>query len=82
MDEHTKPASCRHVSVAESPIGSVTVCPHCAVVHLAISHVTLRFTADAFGALEQLVAQAQARLGMAAPPAPATGPAPADLTLH
>jgi hypothetical protein len=68
------------MTVAQSPLGSVTICPDCGVVHLVVSHVTLRFTSDAFGALEQLVTQAQARLALGAPGLPVL-PA-ADLALH
>jgi hypothetical protein len=62
---------CRHQAVANSPLGNITVCPHCAVVHVAIGHVTMRFTTEAFRDLGSLVALAQASLG-----APAQDSAP------
>lgn len=62
-DQHP---TCRHEPVANSQLGNISMCPHCAVVHVAIGHVTLRFTTDAFRDLGHLVAQAQASLD--APP--------------
>lgn len=73
MDSSAHNPPCQHQPVAASPLGNVTVCPHCAVVHVAIGHVTLRFTVDAFRDLGQLVAQAQASLE-APPQEPAAVP--------
>jgi hypothetical protein len=66
MPEADNTASCRHLTVAESPIGKVSMCPECAVIHLAIAHVTLRLTPDVFNALEQMLRQARALLDPAA----------------
>ncbi len=62
-----KPAShpvepCQHLTVAESSIGHVSICPDCSVLHLSLSHVSVRFTAEAFRALAEMVGAAQERL--------------------
>lgn len=62
MDSSAHTSPCQHQPVANSPLGAITVCPDCQVVHLAIGHVTMRFTVDAFRDLGQLLAQAQASL--------------------
>lgn len=53
---------CQHRTVSSSSLGNVTVCPHCAVVHIAIGHVSMRFTTEAFRDLGELVGRAQAKL--------------------
>ncbi len=54
------------MTVAESGIGHVSICPDCSVLHLSLSHVSLRFTPDAFRALAAMVGQAQERLAQVA----------------
>ena len=53
---------CQHLSIADSNIGHVSICPDCSVLHLALHHVSVRFTPDAFRALAGMVTAAQARL--------------------
>jgi hypothetical protein len=53
---------CQHLAIADSNIGQVSICPDCSVLHVALSHVSLRFTPDAFRALAEMVGAAQARL--------------------
>lgn len=56
------PENCQHIQLADSHIGCVTICPDCGVVHLALNHITVRLTPDAFRALAGMTGQAQARL--------------------
>ncbi|HEY0064956.1 MAG TPA: hypothetical protein VGC21_22750 [Telluria sp.] len=62
--KHTEHAEspCQHLTIADSNIGQVSICPECSVLHLALSHVSLRFTPDAFRALAEMVTAAQTRL--------------------
>ncbi|SHH04963.1 hypothetical protein [Massilia sp. CF038] len=62
--KHTEPpeASCQQLTIADSNIGQVSICPECSVLHLALSHVSLRFTPDAFRSLADIVTAAQSRL--------------------
>jgi hypothetical protein len=53
---------CQHMTVADSNIGHVSICPDCSVLHLSLSHVSLRFTPEAFRALAEMVGAAQARM--------------------
>jgi len=57
---------CQHLAISESAIGDVSICPDCNVLHLSLSHVSLRFTPDAFRALTELIGAAQARLDQVA----------------
>lgn len=57
---------CNHLTISENPVGDVTICPDCNVLHLTLSHVSLRFTPDAFRAFNELVGAAQARLDQVA----------------
>lgn len=50
------------MTVADSSIGHVSICPDCSVLHLSLSHVSVRFTPEAFRALAEMVGAAQARL--------------------
>jgi hypothetical protein len=62
-DQHN--SRCEHTGIASSTIGDVTVCTDCNIVHLTLSHVTLRFTPDAFRCLAELLGVAQGRLEQA-----------------
>ena len=62
LADHTAP--CSHITVAQSQVGKVSLCPECAVVHLAVAHLTLRLTPDVFCALEQLLTQARSLLNL------------------
>ncbi|WP_187362413.1 MULTISPECIES: hypothetical protein [Massilia] len=53
---------CQHVTIADSTIGHVSICPECSVLHLSLNHVSVRFTPEAFRALSSMVGDAQARL--------------------
>lgn len=64
-------STCQHQQIGISPLGNVTFCPHCAVVHVAIGHVSLRFTSEAFRDLRDLVSRAQAKLDPGPAPEPA-----------
>jgi hypothetical protein len=53
---------CEHLAIADSSIGHVSICPDCSVLHLSLSHVSMRFTPEAFRALTAMLAAAQSRL--------------------
>ena len=61
---HNEPQDppCQHLAIADSNIGHVSICPDCSVLHLSLSHVSLRFTPEAFRALAEMVNAAQSRL--------------------
>lgn len=53
---------CRCELLGSSEIGQVTVCQGCGQVHLNLQYMSLRFEADAFRALADMLGQAQRRL--------------------
>lgn len=57
-----RPESCNHVQLADSNVGHVSICPDCGVIHVALNHVTVRLTPEAFRALAQMTGEAQSRL--------------------
>jgi hypothetical protein len=56
------PERCQHIAIAHSSSGHITICPECKVVHVAMDHVTLRFTPEVFRGIAHMFASAQARL--------------------
>lgn len=61
--KYAPPATaCQHVPVAHSPVGHVSMCPDCGVVHVSLQYFSMRFDMAAFGVLAQMLAQAQDRL--------------------
>ncbi|MDY0012997.1 MAG: hypothetical protein RBS40_08925 [Rhodocyclaceae bacterium] len=54
--------NCQHAMLARSPVGQVSVCPDCGVVHLSMDCVSVRLEVNAFLALAEMVSQAQKRL--------------------
>lgn len=54
--------SCQHTMLARSPVGHVSVCPDCGVVHLSMDCVSVRLEVNAFLALAEMLSQAQKRL--------------------
>lgn len=58
----TPPENCHHFQLAESHVGHVSMCPDCGVVHVALNHITVRLTPEAFRALAAMTGEAQARL--------------------
>ena len=62
-DKHT--SGCTHVGIAHNTVGDVSVCNECSIVHLTLSHVTVRLTPDAFRSLSELVKVSQQRLDKA-----------------
>ena len=56
------PERCQHIAIAHSSSGNITICPECNVVHVAMDHVTLRFTPEVFRGISRMFASAQARL--------------------
>jgi hypothetical protein len=51
--------TCQHVSIANSKIGEIMICPECGVVHLSLQSISLRLDLTAFAELSKMVAQAQ-----------------------
>jgi hypothetical protein len=54
--------TCQHAMLARSPVGHVSVCPECRVVHLSMDCVSVRLEVNAFLALAEMLSQAQQRL--------------------
>ncbi len=53
---------CQHAMLAHSPVGHVSVCADCSVVHLSLNCVSVRLEVGAFMALAAMLAQAQKQL--------------------
>ncbi len=68
MERLPTSSSCQHAVLARSPVGHVTVCPDCGVVHLSLNCLSVRLEEDAFVALAEMLAQARQRLQSAQPP--------------
>lgn len=58
---------CQHALLARSPVGHVSVCPDCGVVHLSLDCVSVRLEVGAFLAMAEMVSQAQKHLHGAQP---------------
>jgi hypothetical protein len=59
--------ACQHALLARSPVGHVSVCPDCGVVHLSLDCLSVRLEKTAFMALTDMLLQAQKRLHSARP---------------
>lgn len=55
-------AGCKHTGIARNTVGDVSICAECNIVHLTLSHMTLRLTPEAFRSLSDLVSLSQFRL--------------------
>lgn len=55
-------SACQHMVLAQSPLGAVSLCPECGVLHLEIHNLSLRFKPSAFAELTRLLNSAQAHL--------------------
>ena len=53
---------CRHQTLAESPLGSVSLCPECGVVQLTMDSVTVRLDLEAFQMAAQMLLVARCRV--------------------
>lgn len=62
MEHSPTSSSCQHALLARSPVGHVSVCPDCGVVHLSMDCVSVRLDVNAFMALAEMLSQAQKRL--------------------
>ncbi len=67
MEHSPTSPSCQHVMLARSPVGQVSVCPDCGVVHLSMDCVSVRLEVNAFLALAEMLSQAQKRLASTQP---------------
>lgn len=54
--------SCRHVGLAHSHVGDVSMCPDCGVVHVSLQYFSMRLDLEAFRALAQMLGVAQTRI--------------------
>ncbi len=54
--------ACQHTLLARSPVGHVSVCPDCGVLHLSLDCLLVRLEEKAFQALAAMLTQAQQRL--------------------
>ncbi|MFZ6800466.1 hypothetical protein [Undibacterium sp. Di24W] len=57
--------TCQHLSIANSKIGEIMICPECGVVHLSLQSISMRFDLEAFGELAKMVRQAKATIEQA-----------------
>lgn len=62
MEHSHTSSSCQHALLARSPVGQVSVCPDCGVVHLSLDSISVRLEVSAFLALAEMLSQAQKRL--------------------
>lgn len=62
MTDDSGASPCHHHTLAQSPVGRVTLCPDCSVVQLHMDAVTLRLAADDFETLAHMVLMARWRL--------------------
>lgn len=62
MERSPTSSSCQHALLAHGPVGHVTVCPDCAVVHLSLNCVSVRLEVDAFMALAEMLNRARQSL--------------------
>lgn len=79
------PERCQHIAIAHSSSGNIAICPECNVVHVAMDHLTLRFTPDVFRGIADMFTSAQARLDHASAASTAAAPdlaAGGDPRLH
>ena len=56
------PDVCQHIALARGDNGHVAICPECNVIQVVLSHLSVRFSPEAFRDLAQMVGTAQARL--------------------
>jgi hypothetical protein len=82
MMHSRQPERCEHTGVAKSPIGDVTVCTDCNIVHLTLAHVTLRFTPESFRCLAELLRVSQGRLDHAFQAVEGAGAGTVESTIH
>jgi hypothetical protein len=61
-DDTPTDGECRARPMAANAVGMVALCRCCGHVHLNLQYVTLRFEAEAFRELVQLMAEGQLRM--------------------
>jgi hypothetical protein len=57
--------ACQHLSIANSKIGEIMICPECGVIHLSLQSFSMRLELEAFAELAKMVSQAKATLDQA-----------------
>ncbi len=65
MNASTNKPACQHLSIAQSKVGEVMVCPECGVVHLALQSISMRFDLEAPNELATMIGQAKATIAQA-----------------
>lgn len=55
-------SNCQHLGLAQSPLGDITLCPDCRVVHISLQYFSMRFELDAFEALAHMLGTAQGNI--------------------
>lgn len=61
MNQKSGAPVCRHQALAESPLGSVSLCLECGVVQLTMDSVTVRLDLEAFQMAAQMMLVARCR---------------------
>lgn len=56
------PEQCQHIPTAQGKTGHITICPECNVVQVVMSHLSLRFSPEAFRDVTRMFGEAQSRL--------------------
>jgi hypothetical protein len=82
MHKSQQHSHCQHTGIANSSIGDVSVCTDCNIVLLTLSHMTLRFTPEAFRCLAQLLNLSQGRLDQACQAAEGAGAQTPPSVIH
>lgn len=59
MEHSPTSPGCQHALLARSPVGHVSVCSDCGVVHLSLDCVSVRLEMTAFLALAEMLSTAQ-----------------------
>ncbi|MBC3875912.1 hypothetical protein [Undibacterium flavidum] len=57
--------ACQHLSIANSKIGEIMICPECSVIHLSLQSISIRLDLDAFSELAKMIKHAQATIEQA-----------------
>ncbi|QDX79877.1 hypothetical protein B9N43_00510 [Denitratisoma sp. DHT3] len=67
MERSPISSACQHALLARSPVGHVSMCPECGIVHVSLNCVSVRLEVTAFLALAEMLSKAQKRLHSAEP---------------
>lgn len=62
MPHSAKSPACQHTLLARNPVGQVSLCPECEVVHLSLDCLSVRLEMAVFMAFADLLSQAKKRV--------------------